>query len=90
VIDKNALYTALKDGNIAAAGLDAMVDERPKPDHPIFSLPNVTPPPFGRAARREPDVALPRWLRQHPARGGRPSAAVGDSRIAQAFWTTLL
>jgi phosphoglycerate dehydrogenase-like enzyme len=42
VIDENALYAALKDGRIAAAGLDVMVDEPPKPDHPLFSLPNVT------------------------------------------------
>ena len=42
VIDENAFYAALKDGTIAAAGLDVMVDEPPKPDHPLFSLPNVT------------------------------------------------
>ena len=42
VIDENALYTALKDGRIAGAGLDVMVEEPPKPNHPLFSLPNVT------------------------------------------------
>jgi phosphoglycerate dehydrogenase-like enzyme len=42
VIDENALYTALKEGRIAGAGLDVMVEEPPKPNHPLFSLPNVT------------------------------------------------
>jgi phosphoglycerate dehydrogenase-like enzyme len=42
VIDEAALYTALKSGTIAGAGLDVMVEEPPKSDHPLFSLPNVT------------------------------------------------
>jgi len=42
VIDENALYDALKNNRIAGAGLDVMVEEPPKENHPIFSLPNVT------------------------------------------------
>ncbi len=42
VVDENALYRALKDGPIAAAGLDVMVEEPPKSNHPLFALPNVT------------------------------------------------
>jgi len=42
VVDENALYTALKDGKIFGAGLDVMVEEPPRENHPIFSLPNVT------------------------------------------------
>jgi phosphoglycerate dehydrogenase-like enzyme len=42
VIDENALYDALKSHRIAGAGLDVMVEEPPKPGHPLFSLPNVT------------------------------------------------
>ena len=42
VIDENALYDALKSGRIAGAGLDVMVEEPPKPNHPLFALPNVT------------------------------------------------
>ena len=42
VVDENALYTALKDGKIFGAGLDVMVEEPPKKNHPLFSLPNVT------------------------------------------------
>jgi phosphoglycerate dehydrogenase-like enzyme len=42
VIDEHALHAALKDGRIAGAGLDVMVDEPPKDNHPLFALPNVT------------------------------------------------
>jgi phosphoglycerate dehydrogenase-like enzyme len=42
VVDEAALYTALKGGQVAAAGLDVLVDEPPAKDHPLFHLPNVT------------------------------------------------
>jgi D-3-phosphoglycerate dehydrogenase / 2-oxoglutarate reductase len=41
-VDEDALYQALTSKTIAAAGLDVMVEEPPKPSHPLFSLPNVT------------------------------------------------
>jgi phosphoglycerate dehydrogenase-like enzyme len=42
VVDENALHRALTEGQIAAAGLDVMVEEPPAKNHPLFSLPNVT------------------------------------------------
>ena len=42
VVDEDALHRALTEGQIAAAGLDVMVDEPPAPNHPLFELPNVT------------------------------------------------
>jgi len=42
VVDEDALHRALTSGTIAAAGLDVMVEEPPKSNHPLFSLPNVT------------------------------------------------
>ena len=42
VIEENALHDALKSGRIAGAGLDVMVEEPPKPNHPLLALPNVT------------------------------------------------
>jgi phosphoglycerate dehydrogenase-like enzyme len=42
VVDETALHHALTTGQIAAAGLDVMVEEPPAPKHPLFSLPNVT------------------------------------------------
>jgi phosphoglycerate dehydrogenase-like enzyme len=42
VVDEDALHQALTAGTIAGAGLDVLVEEPPKPNHPLFSLPNVT------------------------------------------------
>ncbi len=42
VVDETALYHALAERRIAAAGLDVLVEEPPKPNHPLFVLPNVT------------------------------------------------
>ena len=42
VVDENALHAALTSGTIAGAGLDVMVEEPPKNNHPLFALPNVT------------------------------------------------
>ena len=41
VVDENALHQALTTRQIAAAGLDVMVEEPPKVDHPLFKLDNV-------------------------------------------------
>jgi len=42
VVDEAALCTALKSGQVAAAGLDVLAEEPPAKDHPLFTLPNVT------------------------------------------------
>lgn len=42
VVDEEALYGALRDEQIAGAGLDVLVEEPPPPDHPLFGLPGVT------------------------------------------------
>ena len=41
LIDEDALYSALKEGKIAGAGLDVLVDPEPPPDHPLLKLDNV-------------------------------------------------
>jgi glyoxylate reductase/D-3-phosphoglycerate dehydrogenase len=41
VVDENALHQALTTRQIAAAGLDVMVQEPPQPEHPLFKLDNV-------------------------------------------------
>ena len=41
VVDEAALYRALSEGWIAAAGIDVMEQEPPPADHPLFSLDNV-------------------------------------------------
>lgn len=42
VVDEVALHAALRDGTIAAAGLDVFDQEPPQPDNPLFGLDNVT------------------------------------------------
>jgi phosphoglycerate dehydrogenase-like enzyme len=41
LVDDAALYRALRDGRIWAAGLDAFFPEPPDPKNPLFTLPNV-------------------------------------------------
>lgn len=40
LIDEEALAEALKNGKIYAAGLDALAEEPPAPDHPLLHAPN--------------------------------------------------
>ncbi|MBI2219135.1 MAG: lactate dehydrogenase [Candidatus Rokubacteria bacterium] len=42
VVDEDALYKALTTKQIMAAGLDVMIEEPPKTDHPLFGLDNIT------------------------------------------------
>ena len=41
IIDEDALYAALRDGQIGGAGLDVMEVAAPPADHPLFALDNV-------------------------------------------------
>ncbi|SDH72603.1 glyoxylate reductase [Alteribacillus persepolensis] len=41
-VDEEALYNALKNGDIRGAGLDVFENEPISADHPLLSLPNVT------------------------------------------------
>jgi D-3-phosphoglycerate dehydrogenase len=41
VIDETALYQALREGWFAGAALDVLVQEPPRQDYPLLSLPNV-------------------------------------------------
>ena len=53
IVDEDALYRALKDGEIWAAGLDVFEEEPVKPDHPLLTLPNVVAlPHIGSASVR--------------------------------------
>jgi phosphoglycerate dehydrogenase-like enzyme len=75
VVDEDALHRALTTGQIAAAGLDVMTQEPPRPDHPLFKLDNVV---------ITPHMAGPTWDNwfkafrnafdnvQRVAAGGRP------------------
>lgn len=41
VVNEKAIHDALKSGQIAMAGLDVMTEEPPKPENPLFVLPNI-------------------------------------------------
>jgi glyoxylate reductase/D-3-phosphoglycerate dehydrogenase len=53
VVDEQALYQALTTGQIAGAGLDVMVEEPPKTDHPLFKLDNAIITPHMAGPTRE-------------------------------------
>ncbi|GLO66953.1 MULTISPECIES: phosphoglycerate dehydrogenase [Oceanobacillus] len=51
LVDEDALYEALKNGNIKGAGLDVFVEE--PSNHPLLTLPNTTVTPHIGAATNE-------------------------------------
>jgi phosphoglycerate dehydrogenase-like enzyme len=57
VVDEPALIKALRDRQIAGAGLDVLVDEPPARDHALFTLPNVTLTPHSAGPTWENWVA---------------------------------
>jgi len=54
LVEKEALIDALKQGRIAAAGLDVFLEEPLKPDDPILALPNIVLSPHN--AGQTPEV----------------------------------
>ena len=66
IVDETALYDALKDGRIAAAGLDVFATE-PCTDSPLFELDNVVATPHLGAstdeAQEKAGIAVARSVR---------------------------
>ena len=60
LIDETALYDALRDGVIAGAGLDVMVDNSPPQDHPLLSLDNIIITPHVAFFSQESTLELER------------------------------
>ena len=86
VVDEAALFRALTEGWIAAAGLDVLVQEPPESDNPLFSLDNVVLTPHIAGYSDESldnswrlsvetvlDLAQGRWPRSYVNPGVKPS-----------------
>ena len=58
VVDEPAMVEALKNGVIAGAGLDVLVEEPMPGDHPLMSMPNVTITPHMAAQTQETTAKL--------------------------------
>jgi len=85
VVDEVALYKALRDETIMAAGLDVMVEEPPKPDHELFTLKNAIFSPH--SAGPTWDNHPKRWRNafdncERVARGSKPFWIVPELRDA--------
>jgi D-3-phosphoglycerate dehydrogenase len=53
IVEESALYHALSRGRLAGAALDAMAEEPPAPEHPLFTLDNVLLTPHIGAGTEE-------------------------------------
>lgn len=80
VVDTEALYDALADGQLRAAGLDVLPEEPPG-DSPLFDLDSVVVTPHVAWYSEESLVALRRTLAEDVARvlrGGTPKNRISD------------
>ncbi len=53
LIDEAEMIARLRDGRLAAAGLDVLTDEPASPDHPLLGLPNVIVTPHLSSGTRD-------------------------------------
>ncbi|MEN8701506.1 D-glycerate dehydrogenase [Bacillus infantis] len=60
IVDEEALYRALADGEISGAGLDVFVKEPIGKDHPLLSLPNVVALPHIGSSSTETRMEMAR------------------------------
>lgn len=93
IVDESALVQALKQGEIAGAGLDVLIDEPPKPDNPLLAMENVILAPHAlcftdqcMAGLGAADIAACQAVMQ----GAAPSAVVNRDVLASAGFVAAL
>ncbi|WP_089968200.1 2-hydroxyacid dehydrogenase [Lihuaxuella thermophila] len=65
IVNEAALYSALKNGRIWAAGLDVFEQEPVSPDHPLLSLPNVVALPHIGSASVQTRIKMAMMAANH-------------------------
>jgi len=86
VVDEQALYTALLEGQIAGAALDVWEKEPPPLDHPLFTLENVIVNPHMASHTEEALIRMAMTLAEDVARvleGKLPHFCVNPEVLAQ-------
>ena len=90
VLDEKALVAALREGQIAAAGLDVTEQEPTPPDNPLLKLDNVviTPHIAGYTDQFAENFGVTRskrYTRWRPAAGRRPMLTGTSSRVGRCM-----
>lgn len=82
VVDEEALYEALKEKRIWAAGLDVFEKEPIPPDHPLLTLPNLVPLPHIGSASISTRMAMARLAAENillALKGEKPKTLVNPA-----------
>ncbi|MDQ0340050.1 glyoxylate reductase [Caldalkalibacillus uzonensis] len=86
VVDEDALYHALKEKQIWAAGLDVFQQEPVPIDHPLLTLPNLVPLPHIGSASIPARMAMARLAAENIMLG--LSGQKPKTLIDEAMWTS--
>lgn len=88
IVDEQALYDALKNGKIWAAGLDVFEQEPVPTDHPLLSLPNVTALPHIGSASIHTRIRMAELAAENLLDGlaGRVPKCLVNQEVARGRW----
>jgi D-3-phosphoglycerate dehydrogenase len=84
VVNEQGLYKALSEGCLSGAALDVMEEEPPRPDHPLFKMPNVIVTPHIAWYSEQSAVDLQRMAAEEAVRvlrGEGPSSCLNPEAL---------